>query len=68
MGNYFQKKKLNVHPQTRFAHGRVSVCKAGKNIYDNVPYYRTRMQNKGLEPDDIKSIDDLHKLPFYYKG
>lgn len=36
-------------------------------IYHNVPYYREKMQKKGLEPGDIKTVDDLSKLPFTYK-
>lgn len=35
--------------------------------YHNVPYYRAKMQEVGLEPGDIKSVDDLHKLPFTTK-
>lgn len=38
-----------------------------KRIYHNVPFYREKMQKKGLEPGDIKSVDDLKLLPFTYK-
>ena len=38
-----------------------------KHVYDNVEYYRNLMDEKGVTPDDIKSIDDLHKLPFLTK-
>ncbi|MDO8685428.1 MAG: phenylacetate--CoA ligase [Clostridiales bacterium] len=38
-----------------------------KRIFHNVPYFRERMQKKGVEPGDIKSLDDLKKLPFSYK-
>ena len=38
-----------------------------KYVWDNVEYYRKKMQAKGVTPDDIKSIDDLHKLPFLMK-
>jgi phenylacetate-CoA ligase len=38
-----------------------------KRIFHNVPFYRKKMQDKGLEPGDIKTIDDLKKLPFSYK-
>lgn len=38
-----------------------------KRIYHNVPFYRDKMQKAGLEPGDIKSIEDLKKLPFTYK-
>lgn len=38
-----------------------------KHVWDNVPYYRKKMEEKGVTPDDIKSTDDLHKLPFLCK-
>ncbi|NJD02963.1 MAG: phenylacetate--CoA ligase [Ruminiclostridium sp.] len=38
-----------------------------KKIYHNVPFYREKMQKKGLEPGDIKTVEDLSKLPFTYK-
>lgn len=38
-----------------------------KRIYHNVPHFRQKMQQKGIEPGDIKSIDDLKLLPFTYK-
>lgn len=40
---------------------------AVERIYYNVPYYREKMQQKGLGPEHIQSIDDLHKLPFTTK-
>lgn len=36
-------------------------------VYHNVPYYRKKMQDVGLTPADIRSIDDLPKLPFTTK-
>ncbi len=38
-----------------------------KRVYDNVPFYRERMIKAGVTPEDIKTIDDLKKLPFSYK-
>ncbi len=38
-----------------------------RHVWDNVPYYRGKMEAKGLTPDDIKGRDDLHKLPFLTK-
>ena len=38
-----------------------------KNVWENVPFYRKKMEEAGLTPDDIKSVDDLHKLPFLCK-
>ncbi|MBR5404890.1 MAG: phenylacetate--CoA ligase [Oscillospiraceae bacterium] len=39
-----------------------------RHVYDNVPYYRNMMDNKGVTPDDIQSVDDLKKLPFLSKA
>lgn len=36
-------------------------------VYHNVPFYRKKMQEIGIEPGDINSIDDLVKLPFTTK-
>ncbi|NLI57237.1 MAG: phenylacetate--CoA ligase [Clostridium sp.] len=38
-----------------------------KRVFHNVPFYRGKMQEKGIEPGDIKSLEDLKKLPFTYK-
>lgn len=38
-----------------------------QHVWDNVPYYRKKMEAKGITPADIRSIDDLHKLPFITK-
>ena len=38
-----------------------------RHVWDNVPYYRQKMEEKGVTIDDIQSIDDLHKLPFLTK-
>lgn len=43
------------------------LVKQVKNVWDNVPMYRKRMEEAGLTPDDIKSVDDLKKLPFIEK-
>ena len=39
-----------------------------KHVYENVEYYRRLMDEKGVKPEDIKGIDDLHKLPFLSKS
>ena len=39
-----------------------------KHVYENVEYYRNLMDEKGVKPEDIQSVDDLHKLPFLTKA
>ena len=43
------------------------LVKQVKHVWDNVPYYRQKMEEKGITPDDIKGTDDLYKLPFITK-
>ena len=38
-----------------------------KHVWENVPYYKKKMEDAGVTPDDIKGVDDLHKLPFLSK-
>lgn len=38
-----------------------------ERVYNNVPFYRTKLRQTGMEPGDIRSIDDLGKLPFTTK-
>ena len=44
------------------------LVKQVKHVYENVPYYRNLMDEKGVTPDDIKGIEDLYKLPFLTKA
>ncbi|MCE4566435.1 phenylacetate--CoA ligase [Maribellus sp. CM-23] len=39
-----------------------------QRVYHNIPSYRTKMQEKGLVPADIKSVEDITKLPFTIKS
>lgn len=43
------------------------LVKQVKRVYENVPFYRKKMQQKGVEPGDIKGIEDIGKLPFTTK-
>ena len=38
-----------------------------RRVYQNVPVYRERMQQAGVEPEDIKTLSDIRKLPFTQK-
>lgn len=38
-----------------------------RKVYANVAYFRSRMDEMGVTPEDIRSVDDLSKLPFTVK-
>ena len=44
------------------------LVKQVKHVWDNVPYYRKKMEAQGVTPEDIKGTEDLHKLPFISKA
>lgn len=44
------------------------LIKQVQHVWDKVPYYRKKMEEKGVRPEDIQSIEDLHKLPFITKA
>ncbi len=44
------------------------LIKQVQHVWDNVPYYKAKMTEDGVCPEDIKSIDDLYKLPFLSKA
>ncbi|CDD47571.1 putative uncharacterized protein [Bacteroides sp. CAG:875] len=43
------------------------LCKLVQYVYHNVPFYRHKMQEMDLTPDDIREIEDITKLPFTAK-
>ncbi len=43
------------------------LAKMVENAYNNVPFYKQKLDEAGIKPSDIKSIDDISKLPFTYK-
>ncbi len=41
--------------------------KTVERVFNNVPHYRKVFQSQGIEPGDVRSLDDLAKLPFTVK-
>ncbi|MBC8585706.1 phenylacetate--CoA ligase family protein [Youxingia wuxianensis] len=67
MGNYFRPEIECASREQIKAWQDERLVKTVKHVYDNVPYYRNLMEQKGVTPGDIKSTEDLHKLPFLTK-
>ena len=61
--------EIETMPQDQIrAHQSKLLVQQVRNVYDNVPYYRAKMEAKGITPDDIHGLEDLHKLPFLSKN
>jgi len=67
MPNYYQPEIETMPYDQLRALQNERFLKQVRHVWDNVPYYRKKMEEKGVTPDDIQSIDDLHKLPFLCK-
>ena len=68
MENYYQKEIECASPEKLRELQDERLVKQVKHVWDNVPYYRKKMEEKGVTPEDIKGVDDLHKLPFLSKA
>ena len=68
MEKYYQKEIECASPERIRELQDERLVKQVKHVWDNVPYYRKKMEEKGVTPDDIKGVDDLHKLPFLSKA
>lgn len=67
MTRYYQKETETAAPEELRAIQNEKLLKQVRHVYDHVPYYRALMDEKGVTPEDIHSVDDLHKLPFISK-
>ena len=67
MGTYYQKEIECASREQIKEWQSERLVKTVKRAYENSQYYKNLMDDKGVSPDDIKSVDDLHKLPFLEK-
>ena len=67
MANYYQPEiETMPYEQLRQLQDE-RLQKQVKHVWDNVPYYRKKMEEKGVTPNDICGVNDLYKLPFLTK-
>ena len=67
MGNYWNKKAETMSRDEIKRVQSERLVSLVERVYNNVEHYRKKMDAVGLKPSDIKSVDDLKKLPFTYK-
>ncbi len=68
MERYFQQEIETMPLEEMKKLQSEKLVKQVKHVYENVEYYRNLMDEKGVKPEDIKGIEDLHKLPFLSKA
>ena len=67
MANYYQPEiETMPYEQLRQLQNE-RLVKQVQHVWDNVPYYRKKMEEKGVTPEDVQGVDDLYKLPFLSK-
>ena len=55
--NYYQKEIETMTIDEMKKLQSEKLVKQVKHVYENVPYYRNLMDEKGVKPDDIQGID-----------
>ena len=68
MGRYFQPEIETASREEILAIQNEKIVKQVRHVYENVKYYRDLMDEKGVKPEDIKGVEDIHKLPFLSKA
>jgi len=64
---YWQPKYETMNPEELKKLQLKRLQQSVKLIYDNVPFYRQKFNEAGITPDDIKTLEDVRKLPFTKK-
>lgn len=64
---YWEKEKETMSRDELYALQLARLQETVRRVYENVPFYRRKMQEAGIEPGDIKELGDLRQLPFTVK-
>ena len=67
MSRYYQPEIETASREEILRIQNEKIVRQVKHVYENVAYYRDLMDKKGVKPEDIKSVDDIKKLPFISK-
>lgn len=67
MTRYYQKEIECAPPEIIRSLQNDRLVRTVRHAYEHSPYYGKLMREKGVEPGDINSVEDLHKLPFLNK-
>lgn len=65
--NYFQPEAELLDRESMKALQSERLIKIVNTVYQKVPFYKSKFDEAGIKPSDIKSIEDIVKLPFTEK-
>jgi len=66
--DYLFNPKIEKLPRTKIREIQLKqLKKTVKHVYENVPFYRKKLKELKITPEDIKTLDDIRKLPFTTK-
>ena len=68
MERYYQEEIERASRETMLELQNEKFLKQVRHVWNDVPYYRKKMEEKGVGIDDIRSLDDLKKLPMLSKA
>ena len=68
MKQYYQKEIETASREEILEIQNRKLVKQVRHVYEHVPYYRKLMDEKGVTPEDIRSVEDVRKLPFLSKA
>lgn len=68
MANYYQPEIETASREEILRIQNEKIVKQVHRVYENVPYYKKLMDERGVKPEDIQSVDDIRKLPFLSKA
>jgi phenylacetate-CoA ligase len=68
VNRYYFEPKHETMPREQLAALQLKRLRASvRNAYDNVPFHRARLDADFIEPNDLRSLDDIQRLPFMLK-
>ena len=68
MSRYYQPEIETAPREKILEMQNEKIVRQVRHVWDNVPYYRHLMEEKGVTPEDIRGVEDIHKLPFLSKA
>ncbi len=69
MANRYWNEEIETMPRTELENLQLKLLKEKvKFCYENTDFYRNKFQKAGITPDDIKTLEDIQRIPFTVKN